>query len=82
VREIWFDWLRQYRPDLLERYERLYSRGAYLPSAERERLAALARGKGRPRRFNDRADRGRRRTALGSDDGRRSVQAPNQPHLF
>ena len=29
VREIWFDWLRQYRPDLLPRYEALYARGAY-----------------------------------------------------
>ncbi|MDP9243998.1 MAG: radical SAM protein, partial [Chloroflexota bacterium] len=28
VREIWFDWLRQYRPDLIPRYERLYARGA------------------------------------------------------
>jgi DNA repair photolyase len=47
VREIWFDWLRQYRPDLIPRYQELYRRGAYMPSAERERLAAMARrGKG------------------------------------
>ena len=38
VREIFFDWLRQYRPDLIERYERLYRRGAYLPRDERKRL--------------------------------------------
>src|SRR5436309_14800676 len=31
VREIWFDWLRSYRPDLIPRYEELYARGAYLP---------------------------------------------------
>jgi len=43
VREIFFDWLCQYRPDLIERYERLYSRGAYLPAAERTRLSRLAR---------------------------------------
>ena len=43
VREIFFDWLRQYRPDLLEHYEELYRRGAYLPGAERKRLARLAR---------------------------------------
>ena len=41
VREIFFDWLRQYRPDLIERYEELYSRGAYLPAAERKRLGRL-----------------------------------------
>src|SRR5690349_9016125 len=33
VREIWFDWLREHRPDLVPRYEELYARGAYLPSA-------------------------------------------------
>ena len=48
VREIWFDWLRQYRPDLVPRYERLYRRGAYMPAEERERLAARpAAGAGR-----------------------------------
>ena len=58
VREIWFDWLRQYRPDLIPRYERLYSRGAYMPKAEREELAARARGKRRPRRFSRPSGRG------------------------
>src|SRR3954451_10656890 len=52
VREIWFDWLRQYRPDLIPRYQELYRRGAYMPSAEREKLAKRARAKARkPRRF-------------------------------
>ena len=51
VREIWFDWLRQYRPDLVDRYEELYRNGAYLPTADRERLAKRARGNRRPRRF-------------------------------
>jgi len=43
VREIFFDWLRQYRPDLIPRYEELYARGAYMPPAERERLSSLVR---------------------------------------
>ena len=43
VREIFFDWLRQYRPDLIEHYESLYRRGAYLPHEERKRLARLGR---------------------------------------
>jgi DNA repair photolyase len=47
VRGIFFDWLRSHRPDLLPRYERLYARGAYAPPAERRRLAALTRGRGR-----------------------------------
>jgi DNA repair photolyase len=48
VRDIWFDWLRAKRPDLVPRYERLYARGAYAPTAERERLSALV--KAAPRR--------------------------------
>jgi DNA repair photolyase len=44
VRDIWFDWLRQYRPDLIPRYEELYSRGAYLPTSERNRLGKLVSG--------------------------------------
>jgi DNA repair photolyase len=43
VREIWFDWLREHRPDLIPRYEELYACGAYLPTSERDRLAALVR---------------------------------------
>jgi DNA repair photolyase len=46
VREIWFDWLRQYRPDLLPTYEKLYARGAYMPKEESERLTSMVRGRG------------------------------------
>src|ERR671910_317384 len=48
VRSIFMDWLRSYRPDLLPRYEKLYARGAYVGTAERERIAGLLRrGQGR-----------------------------------
>jgi DNA repair photolyase len=43
VREIFFDWLREYRPDLVHRYEKLYRKGAYLQRDERARLAKLGR---------------------------------------
>jgi hypothetical protein len=44
------EWLRSYRPDLVERYEELYARSAYAPAAEQERLQALVRrGPKRPR---------------------------------
>jgi DNA repair photolyase len=43
VKEIWFDWLRTYRPDLIPRYEKLYGRRAYATPAERERIARLVR---------------------------------------
>jgi DNA repair photolyase len=44
VRGLFFDWLREHRPELVSRYERLYRQGAYAPLAERRRLAALVRG--------------------------------------
>jgi DNA repair photolyase len=46
VREIFFEWLRSYRPDLLPRYERLYAHGAYVPDRERR---AIERAAGMPR---------------------------------
>jgi DNA repair photolyase len=49
VKELWFDWLREHRPDLLPRYERLYRRGAYAPTEERKRLAHLVKYRGRER---------------------------------
>jgi DNA repair photolyase len=50
VREIWFEWLREHRPELVPRYEQLYSGGAYLPTDERERLSALTKRAGSPGR--------------------------------
>jgi DNA repair photolyase len=46
VREVFMDWLRAQRPDLLERYAELYRSGAYAPSEERKRLAELVRRPG------------------------------------
>ncbi len=43
VRDLFFEWLREHRPDLVPRYQQLYARGAYLSPAERERLASLVR---------------------------------------
>ena len=43
VRGIFMEWLRSYRPDLVERYEELYARGAYLPRVEQERISGLIR---------------------------------------
>jgi DNA repair photolyase len=46
VREVFMDWLRSQRPDLLPRYQELYRRGAYAPREERERLSRLVRRRG------------------------------------
>ena len=43
LKAIFLDWLRQYRPDLVERYEKLYGRGGHLPQPERARLQRMIR---------------------------------------
>jgi DNA repair photolyase len=48
VRGVFMEWLRAYRPDLVEHYEELYARGAYLPQHERDRLGRLLRDAGAP----------------------------------
>jgi DNA repair photolyase len=80
VREIWFDWLREHRPELVPRYEELYARGAYLPRSEQDRLAALVRPES-PRRVpaaravpRNRSERGPTRNGIGTQ--------PPQPSLF
>ncbi|MFN8112709.1 MAG: LAGLIDADG family homing endonuclease [Solirubrobacterales bacterium] len=52
VREIFIDWLRQYRPELVPRYEQLYAGGGTMETKERRRLGALVNrgGRARPRR--------------------------------
>jgi DNA repair photolyase len=64
VRDIFFDWLRAHRPDLLQRYERLYARGAYLPVDERRTIERAAHapwaGRDYPDRFRHRGGRTRR----------------------
>jgi len=41
VRQLFFAWLEEHRPDLLTRYRELYRKGAYMPEHERRRLARL-----------------------------------------
>jgi DNA repair photolyase len=45
VKDVFMGWLRTQRSELVGRYEELYSRGAYAPRVERERLSGLVRGR-------------------------------------
>ena len=47
VKQIWFDWLQEHRPDLVPRYRELYGRRAYAAPEERRRLQALVDRRGR-----------------------------------
>lgn len=43
VRDVFMDWLRSARPELVPRYEALYARGAYLRPADRDAVTAPLR---------------------------------------
>lgn len=50
VRDIFFGWLEAKRPDLLPKYEQMYSGGrAYLPAQQRRRVTGVVKGWGRTR---------------------------------
>jgi DNA repair photolyase len=42
TREVYFEWLRSYRPDLVPWYERLYARGSRVPVQERREIERAA----------------------------------------
>jgi DNA repair photolyase len=91
VKGLWFDWLKEHRPDLLEHYQRLYRRGAYAPPDERRRLSALvnpgaSEGDGFRRGMSDRE----KARATGHERAASSTQrspsdaseSPTQARLF
>ena len=83
VKGIFFDWLRSQRPDLLPLYERLYARGAYAPTVERRRLAALIRRPGRETgRFSRAAEERRAEAEADLAERRRREAPPEQARLF
>jgi DNA repair photolyase len=69
VRQVFMDWLRSYRPDLVPRYESLYARGAYAPPAERERLSRMVR-------------QGRRAVPGDESEPEMAAPPPEQASLF
>jgi DNA repair photolyase len=74
VRDVFMDWLRSYRPDLVGRYERLYARSAYAPREVQERMQRLARG-GRGRAIRGAGGAGRPRAPAARDVPRTSQQS-------
>jgi DNA repair photolyase len=79
VKEVFMSWLSAARPDLVPRYERLYSERAYAPSAEQARIGDLVRPVGRS--GDPRFKRGRERAARRRE-ARELAQAPPQQSLF
>jgi DNA repair photolyase len=54
VRDVFFGFLRQHRPDLVTRYERLYAKSAYLPDAQRRSIELAAGAPWARRAYADR----------------------------
>ena len=79
VREIFFEWLREHRPDLVERYERLYASGAYLPADERR---TIERAAGAPWARSRRAERFRHRGGRAARPAPERKEVVPQESLF
>ena len=79
VKEIFFEWLREHRPDLLDRYERLYASGAYLPADERR---TIERAAGAPWARSRRAERFRHRGGSAARHPTPSEEVRPQESLF
>jgi DNA repair photolyase len=81
VRDIFFAWLREHRPDLVERYERLYARGAYVSPADRQHIERAA---GAPWAGRTYAQRFRHRAVErpAPPTPTRPTQSPAQSTLF
>ena len=82
VRDIFFEWLRSYRPDLVPRYEQLYARGAYVGKEERERIqGSCARGQAGWRDASNEEDESERKDPVTMPHPRRAP-GPVQTKLF
>jgi DNA repair photolyase len=76
VRDIFFDWLRHHRPDLIPYYEHLYSRGAYARSEKRREHSELVKYRSRRQR------RGTTKQSSTPASGEPAPELTPQPSLF
>ncbi len=79
VREVFMSWLSAARPDLVDRYEGIYAKGAYADPRERKRIGALVRGYSRG--SDPRYERSRRR-AEAAASRERAARPSEQQSLF
>jgi DNA repair photolyase len=70
VKDVFFGWLESKRPDLLPKYEQLYSHRAYMRPEQRKRTTRAVKGWGRNRLRSSLADR-----SGSSSSGRRAARA-------
>jgi DNA repair photolyase len=83
VKDVFFAWLEERRPELLDRYKELYAKGAYVPSEERKRLQALTRiSRKRRGRKPAAPSRGPQAQREPAQNAARKLPEPNQRTLF
>jgi DNA repair photolyase len=76
VKDVFFAWLEEKRPDLLPKYEQLYKGRAYMRPEQRKQTTRAVRGLGRNRLRRDLADRS---TSSGRDVPPRQAPPDQQP---
>ena len=83
VREVFMDWLRAQRPDLVERYEEIYARSAYAPRAIQDRVRRLTKAPGiKERNTRYMRDHDERVREASERRERERRPRPVQPSLF
>jgi DNA repair photolyase len=79
VKGLFFQWLREHRPELVGHYEQLFRKGAYMPAPERHRIATMVNRPGStPRDWM----RGRPERSRGSGAERPRLGVQRQERLF
>jgi len=72
VKDVFFAWLEQKRPDLLPQYEQLYRGRSYMQPSDRSKLTRRVRGWGRSNRSSSgRSEVGRQSSRLADTQNRR-----------
>ncbi len=85
VKNLFFEWLHEHRPDLVALYQRLYRRGAYLHPDERRRMGQLVKGPELPpgERMRGRLEPARgKQDSIGRSGENQLSWRPEQGRLF
>jgi DNA repair photolyase len=80
VKDVYFGWLREKRPDLVPEYERLYGRRAYMRPEDRKKTTRALRGWGQQRMRSNYIE-GAQKTEVGPGEKTSGpfAQAPKEP---
>jgi DNA repair photolyase len=86
VKDVYFGWLREKRPDLVPEYERLYGRRAYMRPEDRKKTTRALRGWGQQRMRSNYIE-GAQKTEVGTEKKTsgpfaRAPKEPTQSKLF